>query len=86
MGTSRKLIFVEGMPPHLMLRLRNKKLVNELTKDQLALLFPEVCWWKDQCSTASREGSCSPGAAAAVGAELCDGCEWIRWALRCSWG
>lgn len=29
------------------------------------------------------EGSCSPGAAAAVGAELCDGCEWIRWALRC---
>lgn len=62
MGTSRKLIFIEGMPPHLMLRLRNKKLVNELTKDQLALLFPEVCWWKDQCSTASREGSCSPGA------------------------
>ena len=40
MGTSRKLIFVEGMPPHLMLRLRNKKLVNKLTKHQLALLSP----------------------------------------------
>lgn len=40
MGTSRKLIFIEGMPPHLMLRLRNKKLVNKLTKHQLALLSP----------------------------------------------
>lgn len=53
-------------------RLRNKKLVNELAKHRLAVLSPRSAGGR----TGSGEGSCSPGAAPAVVAELCAGCEW----------
>lgn len=57
-------------------RLRNKKLVNELAKHPLAVLSPRSAGGRTGGIAASGEGSCSPGAAPAVGAELCAGCEW----------